>query len=169
MRAALYARTSTNDGRQDPEVQLTELREYIARRGFEVAGEYVDRASGASTNGRAELKRLRADAKRRRVDIVVCWKFDRVARSVIDLVTFAAELEAVGCEFISLTEQIDTTSPGGRCARPSGPSAAGSRRASSATPRRRCLSAPPPSASTGSLATSCIWTPTGSPMASGRS
>ena len=53
MRAALYARTSTNDGRQDPEVQLTELREYIARRGFEVAGEYVDRASGASTNGRA--------------------------------------------------------------------------------------------------------------------
>ena len=47
MRAALYARVSTVDKGQDPEVQLDDLREYAARRGFEVVGEFVDFASGA--------------------------------------------------------------------------------------------------------------------------
>lgn len=65
MRVALYARVSTIDKGQDPEVQLGELREYAARRGFEVAAEFVDFASG-QRNGRPEYQRMFEAARKRR-------------------------------------------------------------------------------------------------------
>jgi DNA invertase Pin-like site-specific DNA recombinase len=114
MRTALYARVSTNGHGQDPEVQLRELREYCQRRGWEIAGEYVDIGISGSKEKRLELDRLMADAHRRRFDAVVVWKFDRFARSVSHLLRALDTFNALGISFVSLSEQMDTTTPAGK-------------------------------------------------------
>jgi DNA invertase Pin-like site-specific DNA recombinase len=84
MRTAIYARVSTANG-QDPTVQTRELREYCQRRGWAIAGEYVDSGVSGAKDSRPELNRLNSDAHRRQFDAVVVWKFDRFARSVSHL------------------------------------------------------------------------------------
>ena len=114
MRIALYARVSTNDKGQDPEMQLRELREYIERRGFTLAGEYVDTGISGTKDSRPELNRLMADAYKRRFDAVCVWKFDRFARSVSHLLRALETFKALGIEFISFSEQMDTSTPTGK-------------------------------------------------------
>jgi DNA invertase Pin-like site-specific DNA recombinase len=114
MRAALYARVSTLHNGQDPEMQLRELREYCTRRGWQVAGEFVDAGISGSKEKRPELDRLLADAHRRRFDSVVVWKFDRFARSVSHLLRALEMFQALGIEFVSLSEQMDTSTPTGK-------------------------------------------------------
>jgi DNA invertase Pin-like site-specific DNA recombinase len=113
MRIALYARVSTNNGQQDPELQLRELREYCSRRSWEVSSEYVDHISGAKDK-RFALDRLMVDAHLRRFDAVVVWKFDRFARSVSHLLRALETFRALGIEFVSLSEQVDTSTPMGK-------------------------------------------------------
>jgi len=113
MFAAIYARVSTNNG-QDPSVQTRELREYCERRGWEIAGEYVDVGISGSKEKRPELDRLVADAHRRRFDAIVVWKFDRFARSVSHLLRALETFQALGIEFVSLTEGVDTSTPAGK-------------------------------------------------------
>ena len=115
MRAALYARVSTNGHGQDPEVQLRELREYCERRGWDVAGEYIDVGISGTREKRPSLDRLLADAHRRRFDAVVVWKFDRFARSVSHLLRALETFKIQGIEFVSLSEQVDTSTPMGKC------------------------------------------------------
>jgi DNA invertase Pin-like site-specific DNA recombinase len=110
MRAALYARVSTLD--QEPENQLAELRRYIEARGWQ-AIEYVDRGVSGAKDRRPALDRLVADARRRRFDAVVCWRLDRLGRSLKHLVTLLEELHSVGVAFVSLGEGIDCTTPAG--------------------------------------------------------
>jgi DNA invertase Pin-like site-specific DNA recombinase len=114
MRVALYARVSTANHGKDPEMQLRELREYCKHRGLEVAGEYVDAGISGAKDSRPELNRLNADARRRRFDAVVVWKFDRFARSVSHLLRALEEFRSLGIEFISLSEQVDTSTPTGK-------------------------------------------------------
>jgi DNA invertase Pin-like site-specific DNA recombinase len=95
MRIALYARVSTSNGLQDPEMQLRELREYAERRDLAVVGEYVDRVTG-SKDSRPSLNRLMADAAQRKFDAVLVWKLDRFGRSLRHLVNALAEIEAWG-------------------------------------------------------------------------
>ncbi len=111
-RAAIYARVSTDENRQDPETQLRELRDFAERRGFEVVGEYIDHASG-TTEERANYKQLLADARRRRLDVVLVWRYDRFARSTVALVNALAEFRSLGVDFVSLQENVDTTTPQG--------------------------------------------------------
>jgi DNA invertase Pin-like site-specific DNA recombinase len=111
-RAGLYARVSTDDRGQDPETQLRQLREYAARRGFEVAGEFVDYASG-TRNDRPQFKRLMEAARRRELDVVLVWRYDRFARSTQALVNALMEFRALGVDFISYQENVDTTTPQG--------------------------------------------------------
>ena len=113
MKAAIYARVSTTNG-QDPEMQLRELREYCERRGWTMAGEYVDVGVSGSKDSRPELNRLMADAHRRRFDAIVVWKFDRFARSVSHLLRALETFKALGIEFVSLSEQVDTSTPTGK-------------------------------------------------------
>jgi DNA invertase Pin-like site-specific DNA recombinase len=108
MRLAIYARVSLTNGHQDPELQLRELREHCARRNWEITGEYVDRASG-TRDKRPQLDRLMADAHRRRFDAVIVWRFDRFARSVSHLLRALETFRALGIEFVSLSEQVDTS------------------------------------------------------------
>jgi len=113
MRVALYARVSTLNG-QHPEMQLSELREYAARRGGVVAGEYVDEGVSGSKDSRPALNRLMADAHRRRFDIVACWKVDRFGRSLKHLVNALADLDSYGVAFVSLRDNLDLSTPTGR-------------------------------------------------------
>jgi DNA invertase Pin-like site-specific DNA recombinase len=110
---SLYARVSTKHG-QDPETQLQQLREYAANRGLTVAAEYVDRGVSGAKDTRPQLDTLMADASAGRFDGVLCWKFDRFARSTRHLVSALEEFQSLGIHFVSLTEAIDTSTPMGR-------------------------------------------------------
>jgi DNA invertase Pin-like site-specific DNA recombinase len=89
------------------------LREYAEQRGFSVAGEYVDEGSGCSEERRPAYQRFRDGARRRAFDIVLVWCYDRFARSTQALVNALKEFQALGVDFISHQEQIDTTTPQG--------------------------------------------------------
>jgi DNA invertase Pin-like site-specific DNA recombinase len=110
-RVAIYARCSTDT--QNPDMQLSELREYASRRGFEIVGEFTDIASG-SKDDRPELNKVLALARQRKIDCVLCWKTDRLGRSLRHLVNTISELEALGVGFVSLKDNLDFTTPAGR-------------------------------------------------------
>ena len=111
MRAAIYARVSTVD--QEPENQLQELRRYVEARAW-TAAEYVDRGVSGAKDRRPALDTLIRDAKRRRFDVLVCWRLDRLGRNLRHLVTLLDDLQALGIGFVTLCEGIDTTTPAGR-------------------------------------------------------
>src|SRR3984893_8181494 len=113
MKAAIYARVSTTNHGQDVSMQTRELREYCERRGFEIAGEYTDVGISGSKDSRSELNRLMADAHKRCFDVVCVWRFDRFARSVSHLLRALETFDALGIAFVSLSEQMDTTTPTG--------------------------------------------------------
>jgi DNA invertase Pin-like site-specific DNA recombinase len=109
----LYARVSTVNHGQDPELQLRELRQYAVHRGFQITGEFVDHASG-SKDSRPELNRLMSEARRRKFDAILVWKLDRWARSLRWLINSLAELEHLGVAFVSYRDNIDLSTPAGR-------------------------------------------------------
>jgi DNA invertase Pin-like site-specific DNA recombinase len=113
MKTAIYARVSTSNG-QDPEMQLRELRDYCQRRGWEVGQEYVDTGISGTKEKRPELDRLLTDAHKRYFDAVVVWRFDRFARSVSHLLRALETFRSLGIEFVSLSEQMDTSTPTGK-------------------------------------------------------
>ncbi len=113
-RAAIYARVSTANNSQDPTLQTSELREYCERRGWSLAGEYVDIGISGSKEKRPELDRLIVDARRRRFDKILVWKLDRFGRSLRHLVNSLAELETLGVDFVSLRDNLDLSTPSGR-------------------------------------------------------
>src|SRR5215469_15354761 len=114
IRAAIYARVSTSNNGQDPGMQTRELEEYCQHRGWELAGTYVDQGISGSKESRPELDRLMADGHRRRFDAVIVWKFDRFARSVSHLLKALDTFRALGIDFVSLSENLDTSTPAGR-------------------------------------------------------
>src|SRR5512143_3824370 len=112
-RAGLYARVSTDDRGQDPETQLRQLRAYADHRGFTVAAEFIDHASG-TRDDRPSYKRLLEAVRKRQIDVVLVWRYDRFARSTQALVNALTEFQALGVDFISYQENIDTTTPQGK-------------------------------------------------------
>jgi len=113
-RVGLYARISTSNGQQDPELQLSELREYATRRGWEIAEIYTDNGVSRSKDSRPALNRLMADAGQRKFDSILVWKLDRFGRSLRHLINALAELEARGIAFVSLRDNLDLGTPSGR-------------------------------------------------------
>jgi DNA invertase Pin-like site-specific DNA recombinase len=113
--AALYARVSTADGRQDHENQLIQLREYCQRQAWNIVHEYIDQASGKRSDNRREFQALMSDASRRQFDVVVVWALDRFTREgVMKTFDHIKQLKAYGVEFESYTEQhFRTTGPAG--------------------------------------------------------
>ncbi len=112
-RVAFYSRVSTLHG-QDPEMQLRELREYAAARGWNLTGEYTDVGISGAKASRPELNRLMEDAHRRKFDVVLVWKIDRWGRSLTHLVNSLADLGAYGVAFVSLRDNLDLSTPTGR-------------------------------------------------------
>jgi DNA invertase Pin-like site-specific DNA recombinase len=111
VKAAIYARVSTLD--QEPENQLQELRRYVQARGW-AAAEFVDRGVSGAKDRRPALDELVTDARRRRFDVLVCWRLDRLGRNLKHLITLLDELQALGVAFVSLAEGIDATTPAGK-------------------------------------------------------
>ena len=109
MRIATYSRVSTLN--QDTDMQTRELREYCARRGWDLVHEYVDEGVSGAKESRPALNSLMLDARKRRFDAIAVWKFDRMARSVTHLLRVLEEFRSLGIEFISLSESIDTSTP----------------------------------------------------------
>jgi DNA invertase Pin-like site-specific DNA recombinase len=114
MKIALYTRVSTSGKGQDTEVQARELREYATRRGWDVVQEYTDNGVSGAKESRPALDRLMQDARRRKFDGVLCWKLDRIGRSLKHLVNLLAELEAVGVALVSFSDNLDLSTPQGR-------------------------------------------------------
>ncbi len=113
-RVAHYARVSTKNHAQDPETQLLALREYAKARRLEVFGEYVDVGISGGKEKRPALNGLMGDARKRRFDAVLVARFDRFARSTRHLVLALEEFNALGVDFISLSESVDTSTPMGK-------------------------------------------------------
>lgn len=109
--AALYARVSTTD--QSCDMQLADLRRYAGQR-FGGVREYLDAGVSGAQRHRPSLDSLMADARKKRFDVVVVWKFDRFARSLNHLIDSLEEFHALGIDFVSYTEGVDTTTPTGR-------------------------------------------------------
>jgi DNA invertase Pin-like site-specific DNA recombinase len=113
MRVALYARVSTAAG-QDPTMQTRELREYCTRRGWDISGAYIDVGISGTKERRPELDRMMGDAHKRKFDVICVWKFDRFARSVSHLLRALETFKALGIDFVSYSEQMDTSTPAGK-------------------------------------------------------
>jgi DNA invertase Pin-like site-specific DNA recombinase len=111
MKVAIYVRVSTAE--QNADLQQTELNEYASFRKWQIAGVYSDIISGAKDK-RPALDRLMADAKRGKFDVVAVWRFDRFARSTSHLLRALEEFAALGIDFVSLKESIDTSTPTGK-------------------------------------------------------
>ena len=112
--AAIYARVSTINAGQDPAVQTRELQEYCERRGWLVFDIYVDNGFSGKKDSRPQLNRMIQDAHERRFDVVVVWRFDRFARSVSHLLRALETFNSLGVQFVSLSEQVDTSTPTGK-------------------------------------------------------
>lgn len=110
-RAAIYARVSTTD--QSCENQLLELHRYAAARGW-TAVDFVDRGVSGAKDHRPSLDQLVTDARRRRFDVLVVWRLDRLGRNLRHLVTLLEEFQTLGIAFVSLAEGIDATTPAGK-------------------------------------------------------
>ncbi len=111
-RAAIYARVSTFE--QNAENQLAELRKYIEARGWQIHREYVDEGVSGAKDRRPALDVMVDDARRRRFDVVVCWRLDRLGRNLKHLITLLEDFQALGVAFVSLAEGIDAPTPAGR-------------------------------------------------------
>jgi DNA invertase Pin-like site-specific DNA recombinase len=108
MRIALYARVSTKDKGQDYENQLRELRDFLSRKasdGWVLANEFVDRASGKSSD-RPAFRRLFDAASRKEFDIVLFWSLDRFSREgVLETLQHLQRLSSYGVEWFSYREE----------------------------------------------------------------
>jgi DNA invertase Pin-like site-specific DNA recombinase len=107
---ALYARVSTKDGRQDTENQLIALRDYCAKQGWEITGEYVDHETGGTSKG-LHFQRMFADARTRKFDLLLFWSLDRLSRGGVSAtLNHLEKLTGYGVGWRSHTEEyLDST------------------------------------------------------------
>ena len=112
MRVAIYSRVSTNE--QNTDMQVQELRSFCDRRGWNIVEEFSDSGISGAKDSLPSLNRLRADAKRRKFEVVLVYRYDRFSRSFRELVNALTEFDALGIHFVSLHEGVDTSTPNGR-------------------------------------------------------
>ncbi len=112
MRTGIYTRVSTEG--QSVDMQLSDLRQYTRQRGFTAYKEYSDIGISGSKGNRPMLDALMDDARKGKIDAVLVWRFDRFARSTRHLINALHEFNHLGIEFISYTENVDTSSPTGK-------------------------------------------------------
>lgn len=112
LRAARYLRVSRQD--QDPRLQDDETKEFITRRGWKLTDTYTDQSVSGAKDRRPELDRLLGDARRKRFDVLLVWRSDRMFRSLKNMVNTLDDLTSLGIAFTSVTEPFDTTCPSGK-------------------------------------------------------
>ena len=115
-RVAIYGRVSTTNHGQDVAVQTRDLEQFSQARDWQLADSYLDVGISGSKDRRPELDRLMRDAHARKFDVVIVWRFDRFARSVSHLLRALETFKALGIDFVSYSEQMDTSTPAGKMA-----------------------------------------------------
>jgi DNA invertase Pin-like site-specific DNA recombinase len=122
VRAAIYTRVSTRGTSkygdktafdQNPEVQEAPLRDFIRSRGWTLEKVYSDRESGRK-HDRHALKQLMTAARRREIDVIVVWRFDRMSRSTAHFLEVVEELRQLGVDLVSHSQAFDSTTPMGK-------------------------------------------------------
>jgi DNA invertase Pin-like site-specific DNA recombinase len=110
---AAYARVSTTDKGQNPDVQLAEINHYALQRGWQITRQYVDVVSGAKER-RPQLDKLVYDVQRGLVSIIIVVRLDRLSRRLKHLVNLLAELGERNVALISIKEGLDFSTSTGR-------------------------------------------------------
>ncbi len=114
LRAALYTRVSTTGHGQDAALQRDALRHAANARGWQIVAEHTDAGESGTKRDRPELAKVMQLARSRTIDVVAVWRFDRFARSTSHLLEALDEFRRLGVDFVSLREQIDTSTPMGK-------------------------------------------------------
>jgi DNA invertase Pin-like site-specific DNA recombinase len=109
---AIYARVSTD--RQTVDMQIHELKEYIKRRGWNLYREFIDLGYSGSDTKRPAFQEMMQEAKKRKFDVLLVWKLDRLSRSMKDLVMVLNDLGGLGIDFVSYDNNLDTSTPTGK-------------------------------------------------------
>jgi DNA invertase Pin-like site-specific DNA recombinase len=109
---AIYARVSTD--RQTVDMQIHELKAYVERRGWNLHREFIDQGYSGSDTKRPAFQEMMNEAKKRRFDVLLVWKLDRLSRSMKDLVMVLNELGGLGIDFVSYDNNLDTSTPTGK-------------------------------------------------------
>ena len=108
----IYVRVSTIE--QTTDVQECELKRYAKKRDWKIFKVYADKGQSGAKERRPALDSLLTDCRRRKIDVVLVWKFDRFARSLKQLLDALEEFKALRIDFVSFTEpQFDTTTANG--------------------------------------------------------
>ena len=109
---AIYARVSTD--KQKVDMQLNELRQYVARSGWTVYEEFIDQAATGGNTKRPAFQAMLAAARQKKFHILLVWKLDRLSRSLKDLIITLDELGSLGIDFVSYDNNLDTSTPTGK-------------------------------------------------------
>jgi len=109
---AIYARVSTD--KQKVDMQLSELRQYVKRSGWEIFKELIDEGYTGKNTNRPAFKKMIGLAKQKKFDVLLVWKLDRLSRSLKDLINTLDELGSLGIDFVSYDNKIDTSTPSGK-------------------------------------------------------
>ncbi len=111
-KVGIYARVSTKD--QEPLNQLLELRRYTEARGWTIIEEFVDHGVSGAKDSRPAFNRLMDAARKRKIDLVLVSRLDRLGRSVKHLLATLEEFRSLGVSFCSLAENVATDTSMGR-------------------------------------------------------
>lgn len=112
MKVAIYARVSTVE--QNTDNQLIELTKYCEARQYSVYKVYTDKGVSGSKESRPQFDLMMSDASKRKFDIVLVWKLDRLSRSLKHLLNTLDLLNSLNIGFISYSDNFDTTTPQGK-------------------------------------------------------
>jgi DNA invertase Pin-like site-specific DNA recombinase len=108
----IYARVSTD--KQAVDMQLVELRDFAKRSGWKIFREYMDQGYTGGNTKRPAFLEMMTDANKKKFDILLVWKLDRLSRSLRDLISTLDELGSLGIDFISYDNQLNTCTPTGK-------------------------------------------------------
>lgn len=109
---AIYARVSTD--KQAVDMQLSELRDFVQRSNWKIYKEYIDQGYTGANTQRPAFTDMMNQARKRKFDILLVWKLDRLSRSLKDLINTLDELGHLGVDFISYDNNLDTSTPTGK-------------------------------------------------------
>jgi len=109
---AIYARVSTD--RQKVDMQLNELRQFASRSGWNIHEEYIDQNYSGGNTKRPAFTAMMDAARKRKFDLLLVWKLDRLSRSLKDLIVTLDELGSCGIDFVSYDNNLDTSTPTGK-------------------------------------------------------
>jgi DNA invertase Pin-like site-specific DNA recombinase len=95
-------------------MQIRELRDFVNRSGWKIFNEYTDKGYTGANTKKPVFAEMMYEARKRKFDVLLVWKLDRLSRSLKDLINTLDELGSLGIHFISYDNNLDTTTPTGK-------------------------------------------------------